>query len=112
MAVSRKLALWVKPPYHRPSMTFLLRHQYTQHTFPCPTVTLAVALRRAVGNRLNKNRSISYFCISFAQGEFQGLHFNQDHYETMGHSLCEAMLELVDPDQSNVESIVRYLVEK
>lgn len=30
----------------------------------------------------------------------------------MGHSLCEAMLELVDPDQSKVESIVRQLVEK
>ncbi|CAM9559473.1 unnamed protein product [Laminaria digitata] len=30
----------------------------------------------------------------------------------MGHSLCEAMLGLLDPDQSKVESIVRHLVEK
>lgn len=30
----------------------------------------------------------------------------------MGHSLCEAMVDLVDPDQSKVESIVRHLVEK
>lgn len=49
---------------------------------------------------------------SFAQGECGGIHFNQGHYESMGHSLCEAMVDLVDPDQSKVESIVRHLVEK
>ncbi|CAN0147768.1 unnamed protein product, partial [Hapterophycus canaliculatus] len=31
------------------------------------------------------------------QGELQGLHFHQGHYESMGHSLCEVLLDLVDP---------------
>lgn len=46
------------------------------------------------------------------QGEFQGIHFHQGHYEAMGHSLCEVLLHLVDPDQTKVEGIVRKLKDK
>ncbi|CAB1120211.1 unnamed protein product [Ectocarpus sp. CCAP 1310/34] len=46
------------------------------------------------------------------QGEFQGIHFHQGHYEAMGHSLCEVLLDLVDTDQSKVEGIVRRYREK
>ncbi|CAN0227561.1 unnamed protein product [Pylaiella littoralis] len=46
------------------------------------------------------------------QGEFQGIHFHQGHYESMGHSLCEVLLHLVDPDQTKVEGIVRTLKDK
>lgn len=47
-----------------------------------------------------------------AKGKFEGIHFNQGHLESMGHSLCEVLLELVDPDQSKVEQIVRDLTDK
>ncbi|CAM9194930.1 unnamed protein product [Ectocarpus fasciculatus] len=46
------------------------------------------------------------------QGEFQGIHFHQGHYEAMGHSLCEILLDLVDTDQTKVEGIVRRYREK
>lgn len=46
------------------------------------------------------------------QGEFKGIHFHQGHYEAMGHSLCEVLLHLVDPDQTKVEDIVQKLKDK
>lgn len=52
------------------------------------------------------------FVVVVAQGEFQGIHFHQGHYEEMGHSLCEVLLHLVDPDQTKVEDIVQKLKEK
>ena len=47
-----------------------------------------------------------------AQGEYQGVHFHQGHYEAMGHSLCEVLLDLVDTDQSKVEGIVQKLKDR
>lgn len=56
-------------------------------------------------------RGLSLFCAR-VQGEFQGVHFHQGHYEAMGHSLCEVLLDLVDTDQGKVEGIVQNLKNK
>ncbi|CAM9810251.1 unnamed protein product, partial [Sphacelaria rigidula] len=46
------------------------------------------------------------------QGIYKGLHFNQGHFESMGRSLCEILLDLVDPDQGIVDDILCALKEK
>lgn len=50
--------------------------------------------------------------VARAQGEFEGVHFHQGHYEAMGHSLCQVLLDLVDTDQSKVEGIVQNLKDR
>lgn len=45
------------------------------------------------------------------QGTYQGLHFNQGHFESMGHALCEILIDLVDPTQTKVEQIAREFRE-
>lgn len=62
--------------------------------------------------RLDTNVSLSLLLTLALQGKYQGIHFNQEHYETMGHCLCETLLELVDPNQTQIQKIVQDLVAK
>lgn len=57
-------------------------------------------------------RHAELVAILVAQGEYHGVHFHQGHYEAMGHSLCEVLLDLVDTDQSKVEGIVQKLKDR
>ncbi|CAM9979067.1 unnamed protein product, partial [Choristocarpus tenellus] len=46
------------------------------------------------------------------QGQFEGLHFNTGHFESMGHSLCEVILDLCDPEQTKIKNLHAELLRK
>ena len=69
--------------------------------------TARIVLYKEVG--INNSYTLeSSFCGSDF-GKHSDFHFSTEHYQEIGHNLCDAILDFCDPDQSKIKAILDEL---
>ena len=52
------------------------------------------------------------FCGASLEGKLQGYHFSAKDFESIGHHLCDTLLDYCDPDETNTNFVMHQILEE